>query len=129
MSSRDHPTHELSNPVAPSSPKPIVSSRNSSDSNYSKSAPASAGTRHSDSEWESGEDRPLLGRSLVEPILEESEVFSSSMSSESSAMLRRKEAAQGQLRDVKNPVDSGLDDSWVEILERNVHKREDHGTT
>lgn len=127
MTSRNEPNHELSNPIAPSSPKPIVSLRVNDDANYSRSAPVSTGSRLSDNEGESGEDRPLLGRSLVEPILDESDVFSSS---ESSAFQRRKEAAQGALSGLrKSRSSSDLDDSWVEILERNEHKRDDHGTT
>ncbi len=82
---------------------------------------------------------------LVNPIMDETDI-ASSYGSESSAFLRRKEAASGGVgryaslgngindprsrpppREIKD--DEELDSSWFEVPSSSDHKREDHATT
>ena len=95
------------------------------------------------------EDSPLLGRrepplpssspKLISPIIEDSEILTSS----TSTMARRKEAAGGALGRYDGPDDdddddggddsddSGLelDETWYTISQNYVNKREVHPTT
>ena len=79
---------------------------------------------------DSGEYQLLLSRSLVEPVIEESDVLNSRQSS--SMLQRRREAAGGALGRLSPEWSlerSNLDCEWEIIAQRNERKREIHGTT
>ena len=119
---------ELNNPAAGrSTPKSIPrGSHNRNGSNYSQSAPDGRDVESEDG----GENQPLLSRSLVEPVIEESDVLNSSQSS--SMLQRRREAAGGalgRLSPESSLEQSNLDLEWEIIAQRNERKREVHGTT
>ena len=119
---------ELNNPAAGrSTPKSIPRrSHNRNGSNYSQSAPDGRDVESEDG----GENQPLLSRSLVEPVIEESDVLNSSQSS--SMLQRRREAAGGalgRLSPESSLEQSNLDLEWEIIAQRNERKREVHDTT
>ena len=117
---------ELNDPAAGRSTPKSIPRRSHNGSNYSKSAPDG---RDVDSE-DSGENQPLLSKSLVEPVIEESDVLNSSQSS--SMLQRRREAAGGalgRLSPESSLEQSNLDSEWEIIAQRNERKREVHGTT
>ena len=123
-----HRPQELNNPASGrSTPKSISRhSHNRNGSNYSKSAPEGRDVESEDC----GENQPLISRSLVEPVIEESDVLNSSQSS-SILQLRREAAggALGRLSPESSLERSNLDHEWEFIAQRNERKREIHGTT
>ena len=118
---------ELINPASGRSTPRSISRRphNRSGDNYSKSAPVG-----SEDTQDSGENQPLLSRSLVQPVIEESDVYNSSQSS--TMLQRRREAAEGALGRLSPESSferSNLDLEWEIVAQRNELKREVHGTT
>lgn len=118
---------ELANPASGrSTPQSIPRlPHNRKGNDYSKSAPVG-----SEGLEESGENQPLLSKSLVEPVIDESDVFNSSHSS--SMLQRRREAAEGALGRLSPESSFGrsnLGFEWEIVAQRNELKREVHGTT
>ena len=118
---------ELTNPASGRSTPQSIPRRphNRDGNNYSRSAPV--GSEDTD---DSGENQPLLSRSLVEPVIEDSEVLNSSQSS--SMLQRRREAAEGALGRLSPESSlerSNLSLEWEMVAQRNELKRAVHGTT